>query len=200
MLNLPVSSLVADKGIEYAGIFQRGNSFYIPKGVRISINRSPFSTFRDEILLIHPEFTYAFEHKTTVSLYLSINPELEQVFESVCPAVIDLAPNVESDKICFLTMPVELVANKGTISAVAYVDNTSSSNRDIIINLYVDGNLEKTNTVRVLKKSVKGVAISIPAVAVATGKEITFKLTANGNKCEVVGALFPSIVKVEKTI
>jgi len=200
MLNLPVSALVAEKGIEYAGIFQRGNSFYIPKGVRISINRSPFSTFRDEILLVHPEFTYAFEHKTTVSLYLSINPELEQVFESVCPAVIDLVSGTESDKICALTMPEELKLGKGTISAVAYVDNTSNSNRDIKINLYVDGVKAKTNTVRVLKRSIKGVAISIPAIAIASGKEVTFKLEANGNKCEVVGAIFPSIVKVEKIL
>ena len=198
MINLRVGSMKVIKGIEYSGIFLKGNSIRVGTGAKISINRSPFdTTYKDEVFLVNASYTYSFDKDTTISMYRVVNSDLDIVLGNSCPGTVDLVANTESATICSYTLANDIKKDGSDISAVAYVDNTSSSNRNVTISLKVNGTEVATNTVTVHKKTTKGVSVSFPLVNdLSAGDIISFTLKASGNKCEVIGAIEPSVIKI----
>jgi len=203
MADLLVGSIAVEKGIEYAGIFPNADAIRVFDKTKISVNRTPYlGTVNNELIKIHPRYTYDFENDAIIGLYSTVNDKLEKVKEKQCTTRHVLASGVESGDICSRLILSEILQNKAKIDISAFIENTSNKNIDLEVYIYVGGVSKGGATIKILKKSKKFIGLSIgnSTYVIPQTTPITFRIKANKDGCTVEGGVNPSIVRITETI
>ena len=200
-------SIVFKAGIEVGGLMMGANSIFLPKGNRLSINRTPFCLYKDDYITLDPSSTYAIESDTTIGTYQISNSSL-LVYETKVDQDMIIPDGTDTTVI---TLPLFGTGKPSTIDGSLYRANLSVKVRNELP-VPLEANL-KIGVVNGTTYYTRG-NITIPA----NGEEMLFAdvriflsndfdrnngtdtligiIRSHGNGLKVIGSDTPSIIKL----
>ena len=208
MADLLVGSIAVEKGIEYAGIFPNANAIRVFDKTKISVNRTPYlGTVNNELIKIHPSYSYDFESDSIIGLYSTVNDNLERVEENTDTRTLTLPRAINRNIVEVIHKGKTIPIGKGIASGSAMVENTSKHKVTVtvkLIHMAGAGGVEfiiASSVVQILRKSKKIIGISnICLLDILDLQTLKLTIEADRDGCTVEGGVNPSIVRITETI
>jgi len=208
MADLLVGSIAVEKGIEYAGIFPHADAIRVFDKTKISVNRTPYlGTVNNELIKIHPSYSYDFEDDAIIGLYSTVNDKLERVEENTDTRTISLSPAPATIIVEVIHKGNTIPSGKCVVSGSIMVENTSKHKVNAtvkLIHMAGAGGVEfnvATVVVSVLRKSKKIIGLSnICLLDILDSQILKLTITTDKDGCTVEGGVNPSIIRLTETL
>jgi len=207
MADLLVGSVAVEKGIEYAGIFPYANAIRVFDKTKISVNRTPYlGTVNNELIRVHPNYSYDFENDSIIGLYSTVNDKLERVEENTDTRTLHLTTTATKEIVVLSHNVGVIPARKSTVEGSVFLENTTKHSVRIFVAITVkeQGGATETVgsiTVTMLKKSKKVVGVKgYPTSDIKPGTDVSLVVSAPTAGIIVNGGAIASLVKLIETI